>query len=71
MKKTFNVDADLLKKARQACGADTDTDTLRLGLESLIRRNAYEQLRKFRGSQLMKSAPPRRHEAPVRKRKAA
>lgn len=71
MKKTFNVDSDLLKKARKACGADTDTDTLRLGLEALIRHDAYQQLRKFRGSELVKSAPPRRRETPVRKQKVA
>lgn len=71
MKKTFNVDAQLLKQARQACGAQTDTDTLRLGLEALIRRNAYETARAYRGSEAVSVPPPRRREAPLRKPKVA
>src|ERR1039458_4143937 len=34
MKKTFNVDDELFKEAKAACGATTDTATLRLGLEA-------------------------------------
>jgi hypothetical protein len=33
MKKTLNVDDKLFDAAKQACGAETDTDTVRLGLE--------------------------------------
>ena len=49
MKKTFNVDDKLFKEAKAACGASTDTATLRLGLEALVRHAAYEQLRALRG----------------------
>jgi len=73
MKKTFNVDAKLLAEAKEACGASTDTETLRLGLEALVRHAAYQQLRTFIGSE--KGRPivdvPRRREKPASKRKAA
>ena len=45
MKKTFNVDDKLFKEAKGACGATTDTETVRLGLEALVRHAAYERLR--------------------------
>ena len=51
MKKTFNVDAKLLKDAKAACGAATDTDTLRMCLEMLVRHAAYQALTKFIGSE--------------------
>ena len=34
MKKTLNIDDQLIKEAKLACGATTDTDTVRLGLEA-------------------------------------
>jgi len=37
MKKTLNIDDKLLKDARVASAATTDTDTVRLGLEALVR----------------------------------
>ena len=46
MKKTFNVDAGLLKEAKAACNAATDTETIRLGLDALVRHAAYERLRR-------------------------
>jgi Arc/MetJ family transcription regulator len=51
MKKTLHIDERLLREARAASGAGTDTDTVRLGLEALIRRGAYERLRALRGSE--------------------
>jgi len=62
MKKTLNIDVELLKQAREACGAatDTDTDTVRLGLEALLRRVAYERLRALRGSEPNAQDVPRR-----------
>jgi Bacterial antitoxin of type II TA system, VapB len=51
MKKTLHIDEQLLRAAKSAAGAKTDTDTVRLGLESLIRRAAYERLRALRGSE--------------------
>jgi hypothetical protein len=34
VKKTFNIDEDLFREAKAACGATTDTETVRLGLEA-------------------------------------
>ena len=56
MKKTFNIDEKLFDAAKQACGATTDTDTVRLGLEALVRHAAYQRLRTLRGSE------PRAHD---------
>lgn len=60
MKKTLHIDEQLLRSARAACGAATDTDTVRLGLESLVRRAAYERLRALRGSEPGAQDTPRR-----------
>ena len=51
MKKTLHIDEQLLRDAKSAAGAKTDTDTVRLGLEALVRRGAYERLRTLRGSE--------------------
>ena len=51
MKKTLHIDERLLRNAKSACGAKTDTDTVRLGLEALVRHGAYERLRALRGSE--------------------
>jgi len=51
MKKTLHIDDSLLQDARAASGARTDTETVRLGLEALVRRGAYERLRALRGSE--------------------
>jgi hypothetical protein len=50
MKKTLNIDDKLLSEARVACQASTDTETVRLGLEALIRQAAYQRLKTFMGS---------------------
>ncbi len=71
MKKTFNVDDKLLKEAKVASGASTDTETLRLGLEALVRHAAYERLRGLLGSEPHPQDVPRRRERPSRKRRAA
>ena len=44
MKKTLHIDERLLRDAKSVSGAKTDTDTVRLGLEALVRRGAYERL---------------------------
>jgi hypothetical protein len=62
MKKTLHIDEGLLREARAASGARTDTDTVRLGLEALVRRGAYERLRALRGSQPRVQDTPRRRE---------
>ena len=51
MKKTLNIDEKLFDEAKQACGATTDTDTVRLGLQALVRHAAYERLRALRGTE--------------------
>ena len=51
MKKTLHIDEVLLREAKSACGAKTDTDTVRLGLQALVRHGAYERLRALRGSE--------------------
>jgi Bacterial antitoxin of type II TA system, VapB len=56
MKKTLHIDEQLLREAKSAAGAKTDTDTVRLGLEALIRRAAYERLRALRGSERPEAA---------------
>lgn len=65
MKKTLHIDERLLRDARAAVGARTDTDTVRLGLEALVRRAAYERLRALRGSEPQAAETPRRRERPA------
>ena len=71
MKKTLHIDEKLLHKAKVASGATTDTDTVRLGLEALVRHAAYERLRALRGSEPKAKDIPRRREPAARKRRAA
>jgi hypothetical protein len=71
MKKTLNIDDKLLREAKAACGAATDTDTVRLGLEALVRHAAYERLRSFLGSEPDAQDVPRRRERPATKRRVA
>ena len=71
MKKTCNVDDKLLKEAKAACGATTDTETIRLGLQALVRRDAYKQLQTFQGTEPHAQDTPRRREKVRTKRKAA
>lgn len=62
MKKTLHIDDRLLREARAASGAGTDTETVRLGLEMLVRRGAYERLRALRGSEPRAPDTSRRRE---------
>ena len=62
MKKTLHIDERLLREAKSAAGAKTDTDAVRLGLEALIRRGAYERLRALRGSEPKADDTRRRRE---------
>lgn len=68
MKKTFNVDCDLFREAKMACGATTDTETIRLGLAALVRHAAYERLRALRGAEPHAKDVPRRREGRSRRR---
>jgi Arc/MetJ family transcription regulator len=65
MKKTLNIDEKLLEQAKLACGANTDTETIRLGLEALVRRQAYERLRSLLGTEPDAEDVPRRRENPA------
>ena len=71
MKKTLHIDDGLLAEAREVSGASTDTEAVRLGLESLLRHAAYERLRTLRGSEPAARGVPRRREKPGRRRGAA
>ena len=62
MKKTLHVNEELLRQAKAASGAATDTETVRLGLEALVRRAAYERLRALKGSDPTAHDGPRRRE---------
>lgn len=64
MKKTLNIDDQLFREAKAACGAATDTETVRLGLQALVRHAAYERLRALRGSEPHAQDVPRRREKP-------
>ena len=71
MKKTVHIDEKLLGEARTACGATTDTETIRLGLQALVRQAAYERLRALLGTEPDAQDVPRRRERPRSKRDAA
>ena len=71
MKKTVNIDDKLLKQAKAACSATTDTETLRLGLEALVRSAAYKRLRALLGTEPHAVNVPRRREKPPPKRRVA
>lgn len=71
MKKTLHIDERLLAEARAVSAARTDTDAVRLGLEALLRRAAYERLRALRGTEPGAQPVPRRREPRGRKRRAA
>jgi hypothetical protein len=71
MKKTLHIDEALLRSAKAAAGAKTDTDTVRLGLEALVRHAAYQRLRALRGSEPGAREVPRRRPRPPGRRTAA
>ena len=73
MKKTLHIDEALLREARAACSATTDTETVRLGLEALVRHAAYQRLQAFAGSEPHAQDVPRRREkaSPKARRRVA
>jgi Arc/MetJ family transcription regulator len=71
MKKTLNIDEALLKEAKLACGAATDTAAVRMGLEAVVRQAAYQRLRAFRGSEPNAQDVPRRREKRSPRNRAA
>lgn len=62
MRKTLNIDEDLLRKARKATNAQTDTETIRLALEALVRAAAYQRIKLYEGSEPDAEDVPRRRE---------
>ena len=70
MKKTLHIDEKLLAEAREVAGASTDTETVRLGLEALIRSAAYRRMRSLLGSESspVKDVPRRREPASTKRR---
>ncbi|HEY3780649.1 MAG TPA: type II toxin-antitoxin system VapB family antitoxin [Fimbriimonadaceae bacterium] len=60
MKKTLEIDEDLLKQAKNAVRARTDTETVRLGLESLLQQAAYNRLAALGGTEPNAADIPRR-----------
>jgi Arc/MetJ family transcription regulator len=71
MKKTLHIDDDLLREARAAGGARTDTETVKLGLEALVRQAAYARLRALRGAERAAADVPRRRESGAARRHSA
>lgn len=72
MKKTMNIDDSLISEAKAACGAATDTETVRLGLEALVRHAAYRRLSALRGSEPdAQDVPRRRFKLPSARRRVA
>jgi hypothetical protein len=71
MKKTLHIDEALLRDARSASGARTDTETVKLGLEALIRQAAYERLRALRGKEPRAGEVQRRRERSARSKHTA
>ena len=65
MKKTLHIDQQLFDEAKAACGATTDTETVRLGLEALVRHAAYQRVRALLGSEPDAQDVPRRREDPA------
>jgi len=71
MKKTLHIDEGLLRDARSASGATTDTEAVRLGLEALIRQRAYQRMRKLLGTEPDAADVPRRRPGRTSKHSAA
>jgi Arc/MetJ family transcription regulator len=71
MKKTLHIDDKLLAEARAASGGATDTETVRLGLEALLRHAAYQRLRALRGTEPHAKQVRRRREKSRRNSRVA
>jgi Arc/MetJ family transcription regulator len=68
MKKTLNIDDALLASAKKAAGTSTDTETVQLGLEALVRRAAYERLARLGGTEPQARDVPRRKAPPAKQK---
>ncbi|HXJ39469.1 MAG TPA: type II toxin-antitoxin system VapB family antitoxin [Bryobacteraceae bacterium] len=71
MKKTLTIDDGLFAEAKAASGAATDSETLQLALEALVRHVTCQNLQSFRGAEPDARDAPRRREKPPVKRRVA
>ena len=69
MKKTLHIDDKLLAEAKKVSGASTDTETVKVALETLVRDAAYDRIRLLLGSEPDAQDVPRRREPPARKKR--
>jgi len=65
VKKTFQIDEQLFQDAK------TDTETIRQGLQALVRHAAYERLRALRGTEPDAIDVARRREKPAARRRVS
>jgi len=71
MKKMVDIDAKLLRDAKAACGASSNSETIHRALQAMLHHLASQELRKLIGSEANLRDVPRRRERPRNKRKAA
>lgn len=67
MRKHVILDEKLLRDAKRAIGAQTDTETIRAGLELILQQEAYERLAALGGSEPHARDVPRRREKPAKR----
>jgi Arc/MetJ family transcription regulator len=60
MRKTLNLEDDLLARATELTGIKQKTSLVRLGLEALIARESAKRLAALRGAEKKLKAIPRR-----------
>lgn len=63
MRITIEIDESLLRSVEDPSGTHIDADTVRLGLEILVRRAVFDRLRGLRGSEPDAEDVPRRRPA--------
>ncbi|HEX4084719.1 MAG TPA: type II toxin-antitoxin system VapB family antitoxin [Chthoniobacteraceae bacterium] len=68
MRTTLNIDDALLKQAGEYTGETEKTALVRMGLEALIEREAYNRLAALGGSMPDFQVPPRRR-SQIKRRK--
>jgi Arc/MetJ family transcription regulator len=62
VKRTVEIDEDLLQKAMEASGAQTYTEAVEMALRDVVHRRASEALRAFLGTEPDAEDVPRRRE---------
>jgi hypothetical protein len=64
------LDENLLNDAKEASGAKTDSETVRLALEALLRQDASQRLRAFGRFGTRRVGIPRRREREAKRKLA-